>query len=208
MNVLVVLAHPRRDSFTGTLLDHFVAGLEEGGHVAEIADLHAEGFNPCFQPEDQAQFEGGTLPDDVLAEQSRIERNDVIALVFPFYWWSFPALLKGWIDRVWSEGWAYHWTLERPYGLINKDLIVLGSCGSSERTFEGKRRYGAAISNNIDMGTFSYCGINKVTRHMFYEVDTNPEIRLQYLAKAHRAGLEIGVPADDVSSAAAEPCAP
>ena len=97
MKVLVVLAHPRPGSFTRALLDSFVAGLEEAGHVAEIADLHAEGFNPCFQPGDHAQFENGTMPEDVLFEQARIERNDAIALVFPFYWWSFPALMKGWI---------------------------------------------------------------------------------------------------------------
>ncbi len=56
-------------------------------------------------------------------------------------------------------------------------------CASSQRTFEGKRRYEAAISNNMDMGTFSYCGIDKVTRHMFYEVDTNPDVDFSTLPK-------------------------
>lgn len=192
MNVLAVLAHPRRDSYTGAVLDRFVEGLSAAGHLPEIADLHAEDFDPRFTPGDYAQFSHGTMPDDVLAEQARVNRNQGLALVFPFFWWGFPAMLKGWIDRVWCEGWAYHWTLERPYGLLNdRPLVVLGTCGSSERAF-AKRAYDEAIRVEMDIGTFGYCGIHDVTRHMFYEVDTNDEARIRYLEIAEQAGREFG----------------
>jgi NAD(P)H dehydrogenase (quinone) len=192
MNVLAVLAHPRRDSFTGAVLDRFVAGLEAAGHSAEIADLHTEGFDPRFTPGDYAQFSHEAMPDDVLAEQARVERNEGIALVFPFFWWGFPAMLKGWVERVWCEGWAYHWTLERPYGLLNdRSLVVLGTCGSSERNFS-KWGYDEAIRVEMDIGTFGYVGIQDVTRHMFYEVDTNAEARLRYLDTAFEAGRDFG----------------
>ena len=192
MNVLAVLAHPRRDSFTGAVFDRFVAGLEEAGHSAEIADLHAEGFDPRFTPGDYAQFDHEAMPDDVLAEQARIERNEGLALVFPFFWWGFPAMLKGWVDRVWCECWAYHWTLERPYGLLDdRPLVVLGSCGTSERGFK-KRNYDEAIRVEMDIGTFGYCGLHDVTRHMFYKVDTDEAARLRYLETAEQAGRDFG----------------
>jgi NAD(P)H dehydrogenase (quinone) len=56
VRILVVFAHPKRDSFTGRILDSFVAGLEQAGHVAEIADLYSEGFQPLLVPEDYAQW--------------------------------------------------------------------------------------------------------------------------------------------------------
>ena len=98
MKVLVVFSHCRRDSFSGAVLDRLGEGLEAAGHSAEIADLHTEGFDPRFTSGDYAQFSHETMPDDVLAEQARVERNEGLALVFPFFWWGFPAMLKGWID--------------------------------------------------------------------------------------------------------------
>ena len=47
------------------------------------------------------------VPDDVRDHQARVDAADVLTLIFPIYWWSFPAILKGWIDRVWNRGWAY-----------------------------------------------------------------------------------------------------
>ncbi len=192
MKMLVVFAHCRRDSFSGAVLDRFVAGLEAAGHVPEIADLHAEGFDPRFTPGDYAQFSHEPMPDDVLAEQARVERNDGFGMVFPFFWWGFPAMLKGWIDRVWCEGWAYHWTIERPYGLLtDRPLVVLAMNGTSERGYR-RRSYDEAVRIEMDIGTFGYCGIHDVTRHMFYEVDTNAEARARYLEIAGQAGRDFG----------------
>ena len=103
MRILVVFAHPKRDSFTGRILDSFVAGLEQAGHVAEVADLYSEGFQPLLVPEDYAQWEDRPMPADVLREQARVERSEGIALVFPVWWWSMPAILKGWFDRVFAQ---------------------------------------------------------------------------------------------------------
>ena len=53
----------------------------------------------------------GVASADVLAEQARIDRADTLVLVYPIYWWSMPALLKGWIDRVFSNGWAFDYSI-------------------------------------------------------------------------------------------------
>ena len=109
MNILVVFDHPRRDSFCGAVLDSFTAGLVRAGHRPEIADLRTEGFDPRLPVDDEPDWDDGdkVYSAAVLAEQARISRNDAIAFVFPVWWWSFPATTKGWIDRVWNNGWAY-----------------------------------------------------------------------------------------------------
>ena len=70
MKVLVVFSHPRRDSFCGAVMDSFVAGLTRAGHKAEIADLHAEGFDPRMTTADEPDWDNPRkrYTDEVLAE--------------------------------------------------------------------------------------------------------------------------------------------
>src|SRR5262249_28222879 len=81
MNVLVVFDHPRRHSFCGAVLDAFLAGLAEAGHKAELADLHAEGFDPRMPLEDEPDWADPNkrYSPAVLHEQARIARNDMLA---------------------------------------------------------------------------------------------------------------------------------
>ena len=109
MHLLAVYAHPLRQAYTGAILDAFLAGLTEAApHTTEVADLYREGFEMRLQPEDYAQFRGESMPEEIRREQARVDRADALAFVFPVWWWSFPAILKGWFDRVFSEGWAYN----------------------------------------------------------------------------------------------------
>ncbi|WP_163564806.1 NAD(P)H-dependent oxidoreductase, partial [Klebsiella pneumoniae] len=64
--------------------------------------------DPRFTADDiAAHLREAPPPADVIAEQNRIDRTDALVLVYPVYWWSMPGLLKGWIDRVFTNGWAY-----------------------------------------------------------------------------------------------------
>src|SRR5512147_694627 len=136
MHVLALFCHPRRDSFSGAVLDAFCTGLQEDGHAVEIADLYREGFDPRLRLEDYAQFEDRPMPDDVLAEQARVERARAMAFVFPVWWWSFPGLLKGWVDRVFSSGWAYDFTPGRSRGLLeDRPTLLICVAGSRRATY-------------------------------------------------------------------------
>ena len=190
MRVLAVFCHPRRNSFTGALLDAFAAGVGEAGHELELADLHREGFDPRFRPEDYAQFRAEPMPEEVLAEQRRVERADAFAFVFPVWWWSFPAMLKGWIDRVWSEGWAYTFTAERSKGLLrDRPTVLLGSAATGAPTYR-KYRYDEAMRVQIETGILGYCGISTTAAHIFHDVDSDAEARRAHLIRAREIGLE------------------
>ena len=188
MHLLAVFCHPRRDSFTGALLDSFAAGIAAAGHEMELADLYREGFDPSFRPEDYAQFRSEPMLEHILAEQRRVDRADALAFVFPVWWWSFPAMLKGWIDRVWSEGWAYNFTPERSKGLLrDRPTILLGSAATSAPTYR-KYRYDEAMRVQIDIGILGYCGIRSVATHIFHDVDSDAEARRRHLIRARELG--------------------
>lgn len=155
MKTLIVFCHPRRESFTGALADSFVAGLTQAGDETEFADLHAEKFDPITWPEDEPDWNDGTkrYSDAVLAEQARVDRNEAIVLIFPVWWWSVPAMLKGWIDRVWNNGWAYG---DRK--LPHRKGLLVGVAAGSAASY-AKRGYDSAIDTQLREGVMRFCGI-------------------------------------------------
>lgn len=164
MHALVVVAHPEPRSVTHAIAAQVAAGVEAAGRSAEIADLAAEGFDPRFTAQDLAVHGTRRAPaPDVLAEQARLDRGDALVLVYPVYWWSFPALLKGWIDRVFSNGWAYDETpeagLTRRLQRLPVYQVAIG--GSDWRTY-ARHGYFGAMRTQIDHGIFDYCGARVV----------------------------------------------
>jgi NAD(P)H dehydrogenase (quinone) len=155
LNTLLVVAHPRRASLTFTVATVLARELERCGSRVEWADLVREGFDPVLAPEDEPDW---GHPDKrysaaVHAEMARIERNDATLLVFPVWWWSMPALLKGWIDRVWNNGWAYG---GRSYP--HRRVWMVGIAGVSAEDY-GKHGYDAAMRTQLDLGVLGYCEI-------------------------------------------------
>lgn len=160
MHALVVVAHPDPGSVTHAVAEKLIDGLRPGGHTVEIADLASEGFDPRFTAHDLAAHRERTSPaPDVLAEQARVDRADALVLVYPVYWWSFPALLKGWIDRVFSNGWAYDESPGRP---LTKKLqrlpVYLVAVGGADWRTYARHGYFGAMKTQIDHGIFDYCG--------------------------------------------------
>ncbi|NIF28451.1 NAD(P)H-dependent oxidoreductase [Pantoea sp. Tr-811] len=159
MHALIVIGHHDPDSLTHALAQQVADGLASTGHGSEIADLAREGFDPRFGLADHAVHRRlAPPPADVLLEQARIDRADALVLVYPIYWWSLPALLKGWVERVFSNGWAFDYE-----GGVNTkklhDLRVhlVGVAGADAGTFE-RHGYGEAMRVQIEHGIFDYCG--------------------------------------------------
>ncbi|GGF70423.1 NAD(P)H dehydrogenase [Azorhizobium oxalatiphilum] len=123
MKILLVFAHPEPRSLNGALRDVAVAELKAQGHEVQISDLHAQGWKsqidradfPALAPDARfdpsaasaAAFADGGLTADVKAEQDKLLWADVLILQFPLWWFTMPAILKGWVDRVYAYGFAY-----------------------------------------------------------------------------------------------------
>lgn len=174
MHALIVVSHPDPQSLTHAVAHAFAEGVAaHGQHTTELADLAAEGFQPAFAPADRDAFLlKASVPPDVLREQERIDRSDALVLVYPVYWWSFPGQLKGWIDRVFSNGWAYS---ETPEGAVEKRLgrlaVHLVGIGAADEGTYARHGYDTALRTQIDHGIFGYCGATVVTSHILYGID-------------------------------------
>jgi NAD(P)H dehydrogenase (quinone) len=123
MNVLLVFAHPEPRSLNGSLRDFTVERLEAAGHVVQVSDLYAmhwkasldadDGMDPPneapFNPsrDSKRAFETGRQSEDIALEQAKLRWADALILQFPLWWFSMPAILKGWFERVYAYGFAY-----------------------------------------------------------------------------------------------------
>jgi NAD(P)H dehydrogenase (quinone) len=189
MHALIVVSHPSPQSLTHAVARSFAEGITESGdHTIEVADIAAEGFQAAFNQADRsAYFLQQPVPSDILREQERIDQAAALVLVYPVYWWSFPGQLKGWIDRVFSNGWAYD---EAPDGTLDKRLgrlaVHLIGIGGADGGTYARHGYDKAMRTQIDHGIFGFCGARVVTSEFL--VDVNGQAAASHIATARALG--------------------
>ncbi|MCV3238801.1 NAD(P)H-dependent oxidoreductase [Mesorhizobium sp. ZC-5] len=191
MQALIVVAHPDPRSLTHGVASHVAEGVSAGGDSFEIADLAAEAFDPRFTAADIAVHLREAPPTaDVAAEQARIDRADALVLVYPVYWWSMPGLLKGWIDRVFANGWAYDegpdTRLVKKLRHLSVHLVAIG--GANLRTY-ARHGYFGAMKTQIDHGMFDYCGARVLTSELLLQSETQDPASHLDTARAIGRGL-------------------
>src|SRR5580704_7426608 len=109
MNVLVLFAHPLADSFAAALHRTVVTALGDAGHEVDDCDLYREGFDPVMTaPERRAHNTANPDLSAVASHVARLRAADAVVLCFPVWWYGMPAILKGYFDRVWINGIAFH----------------------------------------------------------------------------------------------------
>ena len=169
MKHLVVVAHPRPDSFNMQLKDRYVSCLERLQHDVRIRDLYALGFNPVATPRDLAAGRTGNYEEDVRTEQEHFLWSDVITFISPVWWMSFPAILKGYIDRILVEGFAYAYGIGKKHtsGLIeDKRCLIISTSGSTLTNFEESGKM-SALAITQDEFTLEFCNIEVIERLHF-----------------------------------------
>ncbi|MEP3244633.1 MAG: NAD(P)H-dependent oxidoreductase [Sneathiella sp.] len=181
MHALIVTANPNPKSLTHGVAQKIADSVlrTNQDHTVEIADLAAENFDPCYKIEDMHAFHGDAKSgSEILAEQHRVDRADALVLVHPIYWWSFPALLKGWIDRVFTHGWAYDDTSGDKIIKKLHDLKVhIVSIAGADVSTIARHGYYGAMKTQIHHGIFDYCGAPVETSELIFQSD--PEICLR-----------------------------
>lgn len=106
--VLVVSCHPLEESLCGNLTAHVIARCEDASVQLTHLDLYASGFDPVLSASERRGYFTQNHDASAVRDHSRLlEEADILILVFPVWWFGFPAMLKGWFDRVWAPGIAY-----------------------------------------------------------------------------------------------------
>jgi NAD(P)H dehydrogenase (quinone) len=172
-NALIVVAHPNLKSLSHSLAHRISSDLSARGITVEIADLHQGAFSATMSAADIEHYRGnGKVPSDVAAEQARIDGADMLVIVFPVYWWSVPALLKGWFERVFTGGWAYKIDEQgRLTGSMRNIPVRLIATGAGDKSGYDRHGYTQAIQTQVIEGVFGFCGMKDTQIAMFYEAD-------------------------------------
>lgn len=173
----MVYAHPERRSYNASLHTLAVETLRASGHEVIISDLYEMHFEPVasrrdflrqdlslptrFREEQRIATEQGALTVDIVKEQEHLKWCDLLILQFPLWWFSMPAIMKGWIDRVFTPGFAYSRTgFYNQGGLQGKKALILLTTGSSQVQYSSRGLNGPieAILFPIHHGILGYVG--------------------------------------------------
>lgn len=185
MPTLIVTAHPDPDSLTHHVARRLRDALPSGS--AELADLAAEEFDPRFTLADRQTYRTGVdAPPDVVSEQQRIDRATDLVLVFPVWWWSMPALLKGWVDRVFVNGWAFdvdpEGGMRRNLGQLTVHLVPIA--GDDAGVYE-RHGYAEALRTQIEHGIVDFCGARRgVTAFVHESENDDADVRARAVTAA------------------------
>jgi len=135
MNCLVVLAHPLNNSLNKHLADKTIQHLKNKGYKVTVKDLYGESFNPVLNKLERASYYAEQFDDlQMKSDIAQLKKAESLVLIFPTWWFGFPAILKGWFDRVWAPGHAYEHASD--FGPIKqclsnlKEMKVITTLGS------------------------------------------------------------------------------
>jgi NAD(P)H dehydrogenase (quinone) len=179
MKIFIVHAHPEPQSFCSAMKDTAVETFQKLGHEVQVSDLHQMKWNPVASGDDfevrnqpdylvyaleqRESYKSGQLSPDIQAEIEKLKWCDLLIFNFPMYWFSVPAILKGWIDRVFVSGFCYGG--KRFYdrgGLKGKKGLLAFTLGGREHMFGQDKIHGdmQTMLRPILRGSMAYVGLS------------------------------------------------
>lgn len=170
-HTLIIVAHPKTDSFSFAMANAYRENVQRKGREVEMLDLYRETRQqPFFAFDDQNDM---TATEEMTYFQHKIAEADEIVLVFPFWWGSFPAILKNFIDWNLSKGFAFTYVDGRPKGLLQgKSVRVFTTSGAPKLIYTltgAYRRLKYMIKHQIVV----FCGMELAGFHAFGGIDTS-----------------------------------
>lgn len=210
MKILVVSAHPEPRSLNASLTRFAVDHLRATGHEVRESDLYAMKWKATVDADDfpadapdrlhvMAASEratlDGVLTPDVAAEQEKVRWSDAVVLQFPVWWFAPPAILKGWIDRVFTAGFGYGPTLPPPYGqgpLAGKRALVSVTLGARETSFSDRGIHGQLDDalHPLQHGLFWFTGAAPLEPFAVYWANELPEDAFETAKREYAARLD------------------
>jgi NAD(P)H dehydrogenase (quinone) len=136
----VILCHPQPSSFNASVAKAYCETVEAVGHRAILRDLYRMPFDPLLKADERAGSADYVLHDDVAVELDVLREAYAVVLVYPIWFGTPPAMIKGYVDRVFGSNFHYHAIRDRSEGaaLRNKHLLSVTTSGNSKQWLEGQ----------------------------------------------------------------------
>ncbi len=188
-NVLIVYAAPEPKSLNGALLAAALKTLTDRGASVEISDLYGMQFKPVLDPSDfpdrwdatvfdpaaeqMHAIACGSIAPDIAAEIEKVRRADLLIIQFPIWWTSMPAILKGWFDRVFAQGFVVNIATGEVYGrglLRGKKALVVATAGSPAELYMPGGPHGDLheLLRPLTRNLLEFCGLEVLPTHVIY----------------------------------------
>lgn len=166
MKYLIIYTHPNPKSFNHAILETIAGELRKKKKEFKVRDLYKIGFNPALSTKDLLAIQNGAVPKDIKKEQNYIGSADALIFIFPIWWSAMPAMLKGYIDRVFSLKFAYDITEDEVVGLLQgKKVFIVSTTGASKEDYEKMRAF-KMMKMSMDMAIFQFSGM-EVLEHKY-----------------------------------------
>jgi len=167
MKHLIIYAHPNPESLNHSILDTAVNTLRKNGHEVTVRDLYKLDFQPVLKPEDTEAMKAGKTPNDIKTEQEFISEADAITFIYPIWWTGLPAILKGYVDRVFAYGFAYMPGAEGIVKLLKgKKGLIINTHGTPTEVYD-EIGMTAGLKVTSGIGIFDFTGIETVEHLLF-----------------------------------------
>ncbi|EEL50100.1 MULTISPECIES: NAD(P)H-dependent oxidoreductase [Bacillus cereus group] len=172
MNVLIIYAHPNPSSFNASILENVQKGLQKTNHSVTLLDLYKEQFDPVLIFNEDKRRRDLVYEEETERYRNLVKEADSFIFIYPIWWWGMPAILKGFIDRVFVAGFAYKYEGALPKGLLTgKKAWVIN-------TLDSPLWYVALLYRSADWiimrkGILRFCGIRQIKRSVFQSVKTS-----------------------------------
>ena len=158
MKACIVFAHEGDHSFNHEILARVKKSCEAANIQYVIRDLYEMNFQPVFTALDMKRIEHRNPSSDIEEEQSLITESDILIMIYPVWWWSPPAILKGYLDRVFTNGFAFRYEEDGPVGILrNKRAFVFTTTRESAKEM-AEKGLDLVVRKQIVEGTLEMIG--------------------------------------------------
>lgn len=192
MNHLIVVAHPLSSSLTMSLTRLYAAELEKLGHAQRTYDLYRMGFNPVLSATELGNTDHPTS-FIIRKAQEEIRAADVLTAIYPLWWLSMPAMMKGYIDRVLARGFAYEAHNGVVRGLLSgKKCVLITLSAAPLAVLQQNGRWDAVLAlqdahifRSAGFDLLEHLHFDNVEPHLAAEISTQYMSRIQTCVREH-----------------------
>ncbi|WP_109082799.1 NAD(P)H-dependent oxidoreductase [Aggregatibacter kilianii] len=179
MKHLIISAHPNPQSFNRALVEEVIKATRQAGGETVVRDLYTLDFNPVLSWRELNASMEGIVPAEIKFEQKLITEADLITFIYPLWWMGFPAILKGYLDRVLSYGFAYQNENNISVGLLeHKKIQQFITMGNSIEKYQ-QLGFDKALKSCLVDGLFNFCGITDIQHDIFGNIHLLDETERQ-----------------------------